>query len=122
VHGLAQTEEYHRALMDIGPVRDQDWIEAQISLRQERQRRFFGRDGVRLTEVMAEAALTHRVGGDAVTKRQLEHLVVLAEQPGVKVWVLPIGRGGNPVLSTSFMLIEGPIGSMPTPSTSRDAG
>ena len=108
VNGLAQTEEYHRALMSVGDAPSAQEAEEQISFRRERQQRFW--DGeAKLIVIMAQAALDHEIGGPEVTRRQLDHLCRLANGDRASIRVLPLGRGGH-APATAFTLLRGPFG------------
>lgn len=112
VTGLAQTEAYHRALFDIGDAWEPAVVEQSIAVRKERQARFWGKADIRFTCVMSELALTHCYGGLEVLEAQVEHLLELAERPGVEVRVLASGRGGHMTMSGAFTLLTGRFGKV----------
>jgi len=108
VNGLAQTEEYHRALMGVGDAPPPEAAEEQVRFRRERQQRFWDGDAA-LVVIMAQAALDHEIGGPDVTRRQLEHLCRLADGDRARIRILPLGRGGHAPAS-SFTLLTGLFG------------
>jgi transcriptional regulator with XRE-family HTH domain len=108
IHGLFQTEAHHRALIRIeGIVPDGSAADAQVQIRAERQIRFWSRNDVALTVIMAEAALSHEVGGPEVHQEQLTHLARMAEQPRNRILVMPTGKGGNTVMRGPFAILTG---------------
>jgi hypothetical protein len=58
--------------------------------------------------VMDEAVLHRRVGGREVMKRQLEHMLAMAELSHVTIQVLPLEAGAHPGMDGSFVLLRFP--------------
>lgn len=90
VHGLLQTEDYARSVVEsarawIRPTAVDDLVE----LRMRRQKRLKAPGFERLIAVTAEAALYHQVGGAGVLAAQLEKLCEVAEDGTAAVHVLP---------------------------------
>ncbi len=96
--GLVQTEDYARSLPGT--------TDRQLTLLRERQARLLRPGPPHLTLVLGEAALHSEVGGAAVLRGQLRHLLTLAGQPAVTLHVLPL-RSAAPVLAAGpFTLVE----------------
>ncbi|MDT0268712.1 helix-turn-helix transcriptional regulator [Streptomyces sp. DSM 44915] len=97
VHGLLQTEEYARALLNAehphAAPRDQ---ERRVALRMRRQELLHRADPPRLWVVMDETALRWPVGGPAVRRRQLDHLLATCELPHVTLQLMRFQRGPHP--------------------------
>jgi hypothetical protein len=55
---------------------------------------------------MDEAALRRPVGGAAVMRAQLRHLVQVARAPEVTIQVVPFARGGHAGASGSFTILR----------------
>lgn len=108
IPGLLQTEEYARALMagHCPPV-DDETVEARVVARMQRQE-LLKRATTLFGFVIHEAALRGLVGGPGVMKRQLEHLLVVAELRNVSIQVLPLGQDTGPGIGGSFTVMETP--------------
>lgn len=91
IPGLLQTAEYARALMtpDVNIRRVE--VDQHVEARMRRQERLAGDHPLRLTEIVSEAALRQEIGGQAVLRRQLEHLAkMIRENPdSIDVRVMP---------------------------------
>lgn len=104
VPGLLQTEEYSQAVLELAayPREDTDRL---VALRKERRRRFTS-GGLRLSAVIDELALRRPVGTTGVMRGQLEHLLVVAEQPGVTVQITPFSTGASYAAPGSFSILS----------------
>jgi hypothetical protein len=88
---LLQTEDYARALLD--GIED---LDAELSARRIRQGRLSGGGGgFAVSVVLDEAALHNQVGGSAVMRAQLGHLVACSSWAGVSLRVLPAVAGAQ---------------------------
>jgi transcriptional regulator with XRE-family HTH domain len=88
VHGLLQIEEYARAL------------------RMERQRRLDDESPIDLWVIHDEAVIRRTVGGAAVMRRQLAHLLAAGGLPGVTLQVLPFDSGAHAGHDGPFSILE----------------
>jgi hypothetical protein len=109
VPGLLQTEEYARAMIraarpDIGV----DEVDRRVSVRMGRQSLLEAGDPVNLWVVLDEAVVSRPVGGDAVMRRQLEHLVEAAELPSVTLQLLPFEAGAHAGMDGTFAILNFP--------------
>ncbi len=89
INGLAQTEDYARAMFETWrPDEDPESLQRRVKVRMERQARV--RDGkTRLRLILAESALRRRFGGRKVMAEQYRQLATLAQHRNVSVQILP---------------------------------
>jgi hypothetical protein len=118
VHGLLQTEDYARAVVDsAAEVIAADDREKFVQLRMERQERLRGNQPLVLRVILVESALYTQIGGDAVLRDQLRHLLDLHETaPNIEIRVMPFSAGGHPAVSCNFAVLAFPgVGDKPEP-------
>jgi transcriptional regulator with XRE-family HTH domain len=110
VPGLFQTQATAEALIRAGrPELDAVDVARLVELRMARQREVLDRENPPLVwRVIAESALRWRVGGAAILRDQLEHLMVLAERPGVELQVLPLEVGVHTGTEGTFTILSAP--------------
>src|SRR5215470_16968706 len=107
VHGLFQTEDYARAVTMLGHTSaPADEIERRVSLRLKRQDLLNGPDPPQVWSVIDEGALRRPVGGSAVMRAQLDHLVEMAGLRHVTIQVMPFSRGGHAAAGGSFTVLR----------------
>jgi transcriptional regulator with XRE-family HTH domain len=107
VPGLLQTEEYARALTRRAVFRrDPDDTEMFVAARLQRQRRLLEDDAFALWAVLDEAVIRRVVGGPAVMRPQLAHLLLMAERPTVTVQVVPFPAGAHPAMEGPFTILD----------------
>jgi hypothetical protein len=104
VPALLHTEEYTRALL--GDYSEPARAKQMLDLRMERQERLFARAGVTFSFVMGEEALCRWIGGPRVMRHQLEHVLDIAERPGVSVRIVPFKAGSHPGLRGPIILLR----------------
>ena len=94
VPGLLQTPEYARAVLSstVPPLTGRD-LDRAVTLRLTRQQVLEREHPLTVWAVVDEAALRRRIGGATTHRAQLEHLVELAERPGIALQVLPTETG-----------------------------
>ncbi|MEV0000292.1 helix-turn-helix transcriptional regulator [Streptomyces sp. NPDC050848] len=103
VYGLLQTRDYARAVLG---ARTEDDLDTKVAARIERQR-VLGRETAPLIwVVMSEAVLRQEVGGRAVMRKQLAHLLAMQERKWVKIQMLPFEAGAHTGLMGSFTLLR----------------
>ncbi len=96
VPGLLQTEDYARAVMRWGhPDAPEEEVERRVELRMRRQQILYREDPVRLWTVIDEAALRRPIGGGAVMRDQIRHLIGVSQLSHVNIQVLPLSTGGH---------------------------
>lgn len=90
IPGLLQTADYARAVMLSDATIRHVEVEQRVDVRLRRQVRLRGADPLELTVIMSEAALRQQVGGAAVHKEQLAHLLtVIDELDNVEIRIIP---------------------------------
>ncbi|CRK59618.1 Putative DNA-binding protein [Alloactinosynnema sp. L-07] len=114
VHGLLQTGEYARAVMQGGTSElSEDAIDRRVEARLARQAILADNDPPRLWLVLGEAALHSNVGGPDVMRAQLRHLLAVAKYPRVTIQVLPGDVGAHPGTQGAFAIMDFPAENDP---------
>jgi hypothetical protein len=107
VPGLLQTDEYARAVIEVGAeVRDTETIMRRTALRMARQGVLRRIPPPRLCVVLDESALHREVGGRAVLGRQVRRLYDASQRPGVELHVLPFRAGAHAALGEAFLIFD----------------
>lgn len=111
VPGLLQTEGYVRALLAAGKAHS-DWdLEEQIDKRLTRQALLDGDSPLWFWAVIDEAALYRGVGGAAVMRGQLQHLIEMGERERVCIQICPMSKVDPAVLSGGLAFLALPDGT-----------
>jgi len=116
IPGLLETEDYTRALIRAGLVRaDPDEIERRVQARMARQEILTRPDAPEIWAVLDEPAARRPVGGPAVMKAQLRHLIDVTAAPNstITLQILPLAVGSHPGLSGPFVILDFPSGEDP---------
>jgi transcriptional regulator with XRE-family HTH domain len=108
VPGLLQTPDYTRALMAAGQGLDDARAERIIASRAERQRLLDRPQAPQVSFLLDESVLLRPIGGPAVLRAQLDHLLEVARSPRVEVRILPLALGAHAGLRGSFVLLRFP--------------
>ncbi|SEC80617.1 Helix-turn-helix domain-containing protein [Streptomyces sp. 3213] len=99
VHGLLQTEEYARALLGAGnPHAPTEATERRVALRMRRQELLTREAPPRVWVVMDETVLRWPVGGAAVMRAQVDHLIEVNRLPHVTLQIMPFANGPHPAM------------------------
>ncbi|MFD7511286.1 helix-turn-helix domain-containing protein [Streptomyces sp. NPDC059853] len=107
IPGLFQTAEYTRALViGHGDWEDPAEVEPIVEVRQKRQQRIHGENPLELYVLVWEAALRQLVGGPEVMRRQLAHVMEVAELPHIRLQVLPFRAGSHPCAVGPFHILS----------------
>lgn len=107
VHGLLQTEDYARAVFQMGGRHSLQDINDLIQIRVNRQKLLTRKESpLELWVILDEGVLRRPLGGVDVMRAQLEHLVEVTELPNVGIQIIPLSMGGNPGLTGSFSILE----------------
>jgi transcriptional regulator with XRE-family HTH domain len=107
VPGLLQTEAYARELSRNGPLElDRDEVERRVEVRMARQRILARDDRPRLWAVIDEAVIHRQVGGPAVMREQLQHLIAIADQGKTTIQVVPYRAGAHAGTAGPFVILE----------------
>ncbi|CAL9541289.1 hypothetical protein SUDANB120_04251 [Streptomyces sp. enrichment culture] len=106
VKGLLQTEEYTRAVLSMRrPLLDEETIETRVAARLARHDIFNRWPAPLLSFVMEESVLRRPLGGKAVLRGQLEHLLVIGQKRNVEIQVMPLDREDNAGVDGPFTVI-----------------
>jgi transcriptional regulator with XRE-family HTH domain len=110
VHGLLQTEDYAKAVLRaLRPEDTRESVEKLVQFRLARQAQLTRAENpLQLWVIFEEEVLRRPVGGLAVMQAQLQHILEVAEEPGITIQVLPTVRGAHAGLDGSFSLFEFP--------------
>jgi transcriptional regulator with XRE-family HTH domain len=105
IPGLLQTESYASAtLRGALPDDSDEEIEQQVSARLQRQDVLKRQDPPMLWAIMDEGALHRPVGDAEVMRAQFAHLIQMAQNPKVKVLVVPATAGAHVGLTGAFAI------------------
>ncbi|MFF5468991.1 helix-turn-helix domain-containing protein [Streptomyces achromogenes] len=97
IHGLLQTEEYARALLRTWrPAYSPDQLERMVGARMARKSVFDRSPAPEISFVQEEVTLRRPVGDTMVLRRQLEHMLEVAQLPFVELQVMPTDRANHP--------------------------
>lgn len=110
VPGLLQTPAYAEAIIRDGdPGVTEAEVARRVELRLARQQLLDRPEApLRVWSVLDEAVLHRPVGGPAVLREQLHHLVALAHRPTIDIQVLPTATGAHPGLDGTFTILTFP--------------
>ncbi|QWF76984.1 helix-turn-helix domain-containing protein [Amycolatopsis sp. CA-230715] len=112
IPGLAQTEEYTRALMIESGVVPRDMVEQRVRERMDRQEALRQRwSPPQMRFILDEFAIHRVIGGREVHCRQLEHLIALSGRRATEVRVVPNAGKAHAGLSGGFLIIQRPEGA-----------
>jgi hypothetical protein len=107
VPGLMQTEDYARAVIYAGDRNAAAHVvEERVKLRQARQAVLRRALPPKVWAVVEEAALRRPVGGPAVMRAQLDHLLEIAKLPNVTIQVMPLDAGAHAAETGAFTVLR----------------
>jgi len=106
IPGLLQTDDYARALIGQGNATSDDEVGRSTELRVSRQEILHGPNAPQLWVVLDEGALRRPVGGRAVIRGQVQHLLAMAEHPSVTIQVLPFSTGAHSAMGGPFTILR----------------
>jgi transcriptional regulator with XRE-family HTH domain len=107
IPGLLQTEQYARAVFRSAcPPLDDDELEARVSARLARAALFDRKPTPLVTFVLEKAALTKPLGGPAVLKENLLHILDVGRLRNVEIQVMPEDRQTHAGLNGPFILLD----------------
>jgi transcriptional regulator with XRE-family HTH domain len=105
VPGLLQTEPYARAIFAADGRLTSEEVEVRVAARMKRQERLSGEAPPQLVAVLDEAVLHRAIGGSAVMREQLFHLVrVNEERRRTRIHIVPSSVGAYPGLGGPFII------------------
>ncbi|MBC3842866.1 helix-turn-helix transcriptional regulator [Streptacidiphilus sp. 4-A2] len=108
IMGILQTPEYAEALFRAAHPRDtDDMIKEKVGLRLQRHGVLERPEPPLLWVILDESCLRREVGGRAVMRGQVEHLLREAQTPNITVQVLPFDSGAPPAAEAFTLLTFG---------------
>jgi transcriptional regulator with XRE-family HTH domain len=106
VHGLLQTEDYARAVLNTLSTADRDATDRLVELRMRRQWRLYAEEDPLILQVVLDEAGRSRAGGGPKDRRaQLARLLTDAQRPNITLRVLPFSVGAHQSVSGSFVVL-----------------
>ena len=117
IPGLLQTEDYARAVIHPFVTVPRVQVEQRVGVRMRRQQRLDDKEPLHLTTVISEAALHQQIGGVAVLRDQLAHLVDMTKKydKTLYVHVVPFQAGAYSLFgSGTICLIDFENARLPT--------
>jgi transcriptional regulator with XRE-family HTH domain len=105
VPGILQTEDYALAVLRASYGAESP-AERLVSLRTRRRDLLASEGAPAFSFVIDESVIRRPVGGPAVMRSQLMHLVSLADLPNVTIQVVPFAVGVHPGMKGPFKVIE----------------
>lgn len=105
VPGLLQTADYARAVIMLSYSHPKE-ISRRVQLRMARQSALDRPDPPSLRLVLDESLLMRPMGGPAVTRAQLRHLIEMSQRPNISLQVIPLNAGGHAAAGGSFRLLR----------------
>ncbi|MER8104933.1 helix-turn-helix transcriptional regulator [Kitasatospora sp. NPDC094016] len=122
MYGLLQCRQYAHALFANGVAAgNPEEIEERTRARLGRQSRFLAPDGPLLLVILDESTIRTVVGGPGVMRRQMEHLLKVAQLPNVVLHVAPF-TNRRARIKTAMVLLELADGQRLVYSESLDRG
>ncbi|MGH3322412.1 MAG: DUF5753 domain-containing protein, partial [Streptosporangiaceae bacterium] len=107
VHGLLQTRGYAEAVIRaVDPDAADEQVERWVGLRMDRQRILDRSEPPRLSAIVDEAVLRRAVGGPAILRAQMEHLVHCVERSNIEIRVLPFSAGAHASPDGAFRILK----------------
>lgn len=103
---LLQTDAYADALIRLDSVPSDEEETSLTRIRRSRQEILARVDPPRLMMVIDEAALRRPVGGEAVMREQIRHLIEACENPWVALQILPFSAGAHRATNGSFTILR----------------
>jgi transcriptional regulator with XRE-family HTH domain len=113
--GLFQTEDHARALFDLlVPALPRLELELRVAHRLARQSVVVGDGSMPYLGIIHEAALRMQLGGPAVARAQLKHLLEVSSRDNVTLLAIPFDAGGFPMMGDSILYAEADIPHLDT--------
>ncbi|MGV9933347.1 helix-turn-helix domain-containing protein [Streptomyces olivaceoviridis] len=107
IHGLLQTPEYARALLECWqPAYAPKDLERRVSARVARQSIFERSPAPSLSFVLEEATLRRKVGGTMVRQQQFERLLEIGRLSNITLQVMPLDSPPHPGMSGRIELLK----------------
>ncbi|MGW0432016.1 helix-turn-helix domain-containing protein [Micromonospora sp. NPDC003197] len=105
--GILQIEPYIRAMYDMAKPRLTDGeINQMVAVRLDRQAIFDRAEAPELSFILSESAVRRNIGGPAIMRDQLLHLLKVAELPNVNLQVFPFDAQSYETASFNFEVLS----------------
>jgi transcriptional regulator with XRE-family HTH domain len=106
IPGLLQTPDYARSITPL--YLRVDAMEAQMAIdaRMRRQQIFDQEHPPQFDVILDEAVLHRMVGGRAVMREQIDHLIKMADAPLVTLRIIPFEAGAHVGMTGGFIILE----------------
>ena len=109
IHGLLQTPDYAAAVLaEIRPRDSDEQLQKLVDLRMQRQQLLEKEPPLDLWLILDESAIRRDVGGAAIMRHQLEHLIDASRWPNVTLQILPFNSGAHAGMDGAFSILEFP--------------
>jgi transcriptional regulator with XRE-family HTH domain len=103
VYGLLQTQDYARAVIRaVRPELTSDQVERWARFRMARQELLTQDDPPEVDVILDECVLHRPVGGRAMMRNQLQHLIELTALPNLTLQILPLSAGEHSAMGGAF--------------------
>ena len=108
VPGILQTEDYASAVLKVfyDDKSSAERVAALVDLRTRRRELLTAENAPEFSFLLDESVIHRVVGSPSVTRRQLMHLVKVAEQPNVTIQVVPFTASLHPGMKGPFKVLE----------------
>jgi transcriptional regulator with XRE-family HTH domain len=106
VPGLLQTESYALSLIRLGNAPTEEDVLRRAEARMSRQDILARESPPRVWAVVDEGALRRPIGGPAVMREQLRHLIDMCDHPAVTLQVLPFQVASHPAMGGPFTILR----------------
>ncbi|MDP9795640.1 transcriptional regulator with XRE-family HTH domain [Catenuloplanes nepalensis] len=107
IPGLLQTADYARGVILLGhTLAPAEEIQSRVKLRMARQQVLHRAEAPRFWGLLDEAALRRPIGGQAVMREQILHLLELAKLPNITLQVIPFEAGGHAAAGGQFSILR----------------
>jgi transcriptional regulator with XRE-family HTH domain len=106
LHGLLQTEDYARAILNTLATADQEVIDRLVEFRMRRQRRLYADEDPLIVHIVLDEAVLYRpIGGATVMRGQFSRLLTDLQRPNITLQVLPFSIGAHRSIAGSFVVL-----------------
>ncbi|WP_084262420.1 helix-turn-helix domain-containing protein [Actinomadura formosensis] len=103
ITGLFQTPEYAREVLKLGKTADA--VEQLVATRMERQEILGRENPPHVVAIFDEGAIRRPIGNLDVMKKQIQHLIELAELPDITIQIVPTTKGAYEGLPGAFTIL-----------------
>jgi transcriptional regulator with XRE-family HTH domain len=111
--GLLQIPDYAKALVQANSDRRKPQIDRIVELREMRQRKFLDESKAHLLCIIDEVTLVRGYGTEQTMRRQIDHLISLADHPRVNFRLVELSRHNLPVQVGTTTVFDFEDGQLP---------